>query len=343
MTRQSPITPDDVRQAVYACLSACEAPSADRLRAHLQRGSKSTVLKYRDQVIDEIRNQLQGHALPAGMPEALQAPIAAFWQAAQEVAFARLAEERAAMQQQLEAAEQARAAALAQAGAADQERARSAALAAERQALIETLRSERDQAREEGRAAQRDHDQALQGVQTRHEAERTGLSQQVAQGRVLIEELRLEQAREREYLAGQEQQYVRVIEEVRAEREGLKQRLEAQARASEQRVQELSKALAAQQRQAMQAEVELGVARGEVERLREEVADSARALAEVRVREQVAVVQRDEARAEVQIARQEFDQLRNKLEQLRVSSADVEDRAGEDALLERISQRAAGS
>lgn len=73
-----------------------------RLRSP-QRGSKATVLKYRDQVIEEIRNQLQGHALSAGMPQALQAPLAAFWQAAQEVAFERLAEERAAIQQQVEA------------------------------------------------------------------------------------------------------------------------------------------------------------------------------------------------------------------------------------------------
>ena len=37
----------------------------------------------------------------------------------------------------------------------------------------------------------------------------------------------------------------------------------------------------------MQAEVELGVAREEVARLRQEVAESAKTLAEVRVREQV--------------------------------------------------------
>lgn len=183
-------------------------PAACASRARLQDhgpGSKTTVLKYRDQVIDEIRNQLQGHALTAGMPEALQAPIAAFWQAAQEIAFARLADERAVLQQQAEMDEQARKTAVARAAAADQERERIKALAEERQALIETLRSERDQAREESRESQRAHEQALQTQQATQAAERNGLSQQVEQGRVLVEELRIEQARERAYWSGQEQ------------------------------------------------------------------------------------------------------------------------------------------
>ncbi|MEA3640780.1 MAG: DNA-binding protein [Lamprobacter sp.] len=318
MTRQPPITLDDTRQAIYACLTACEAPSADRLLAHLGRGSKTTVLKYRDQVIDEIRAQLKGHTLPAGVPETLQAPIAAFWQAAQEGAFARLADERAAMQQQVDAAHQEREVAVARTAAADQARERTNALADERQALIETLRDERDQAREEGRAAQRAHEQVLQTLQASHGAERDGLRQQVEQSRVLVEELRLEQVREREVAVGQEQHYVRVIEEVRVERDALKQRLEAQACEHQQRVQELSQALASQQRQTMQAEVELGVARWEVERLRQEVAEGAKALAEVRVREQVAVAQRDQAREAERVAQEAEEGLRCELDALRV-------------------------
>ncbi len=105
--------------------------------------------------------------------------------------------------------------------------------------MNETLRGERDQAREEGREIQGAHEQKLQTLQATHEAERGGLRQQVEQRRVLVEELRLEQAREREISAGQEQHYVRVIEEVSAERDALKQQLAAQAQANEQRVQAL--------------------------------------------------------------------------------------------------------
>ncbi|MFP4077099.1 MAG: hypothetical protein ACLFTD_11565 [Halochromatium sp.] len=114
-------------------------------------------------------------------------------------------------------------------------------------------------------------------------------------------------------MAGQEQHYVRMIEEVRAERDGLAQRLETQAHANEQRGRELSQALAEQQRQTMQAEVELGVARGEVERLRGEVAEGAKALAEMRVREQVAVAQRDQAREAEQMARERLEALQARL------------------------------
>jgi len=170
------------------------------------------------------------------------------------------------------------------------------ALAEERQGLIETLRGERDQAREEGRAAQQAHDQALQTLRATHEAERDGLRQQIEQGRVLVEELRLEQAREREIATGQEQHYVRVIDEGRAEREALKQQLASQARASQQRLQALSEALAEQQRLAMRAEPELEVACEEQARLRAVMAEGERALVEVRVREQLAVAQRDKAR-----------------------------------------------
>ena len=315
MTRQTPITLDDVRQGVYACLTACEAPSADRLLAHLKRGSKTTVLKYRDQVIEEIRGQLKGHALPAGMPEALQAPMAALWQVAQEVAFARLAEERTEAERQISEAQRAQAAAEHQARQAAQARDQITAVAEERRVLNETLRGERDQAREEIREAQRAQETLRQTLQSAHGAERNGLRQQLEQSRVQAEDLRVELARERDYQAGQEQQCLRVIEEVRTERDALKQRLEAQAREYEQRLQALSKALAEQQRQTMRTEAELEVARAEQARLRGEVAKGAQALAEVRVREQVAVAQRDQAREAERMARKRLEVLQARLNQ----------------------------
>ncbi|MEA1053977.1 DNA-binding protein, partial [Lamprobacter modestohalophilus] len=76
MPRPSSISAEDVRTAIYDCLSQCEAPSVDRLRSHLGRGSNTTILRLRDAVIDEIRDQLKGSSLPTGMPEALQAPMA---------------------------------------------------------------------------------------------------------------------------------------------------------------------------------------------------------------------------------------------------------------------------
>ncbi|MBK5932276.1 DNA-binding protein [Halochromatium salexigens] len=263
MPRPGSISAEDVRAAIYECLSQCEAPSVDRLRTHLGRGSNTTILRLRESVIEEIRDQLQGHALPAGMPESLQAPMASLWQTAQEVAFARLAEERAEAQRQISEAQTAQAAAEQQARQAAQAHDQITAVAEERRVLNETLRGERDQARAEVREAQRAQETLRQTLQSAHGAERNGLRQQLEQSRVQAEDLRVELARERDYQAGQEQQCLRVIEEVRSERDALKQRLEAQARESEQRLQALSKALAEQQRKAMRMEAELEVARAE--------------------------------------------------------------------------------
>lgn len=65
------------------------------------------------------------------------------------------------------------------------------------------------------------------------------------------------------------------------------------------------------------AEAELEVARAEQEWLREAVAEGERSLADLRVREQLALAQRDQARAEVQAARRALEQIRTQSEQLR--------------------------
>jgi hypothetical protein len=284
MSRQPPVSIDEVRSALHACLANCEAPSADRLLARIGHGSKGTILKLRDQTIEEIRSALKGHALPAELPQALIEPVTTFWAIAQSIAFERLKDERDVIEQAVSEARAAQQAALDRAQQVDQERDRLAALADERARSIEILRAERDQARQELKNGQYAHALALEKAQALHQAERDGLRQQVDQGKIVLEELRIEQGREREYWSGQEQQYVRMAEEARTERDQLNEKLRALDQTARLEQERLFKNLQESQKVVRRAEARESVIEEELQQLRERLERSQKSAMEGQVR-----------------------------------------------------------
>lgn len=291
MSRHPPVTEQEVKDAIYTCLSNAQAPSADRLLSLIGHGSKTTVLKLRDALLENMRAGLSGQAFPQDLPEALVEPVRAIWAHARDYAASLLAEERTQAQHCVERAEQERSAALEAARVADSLRQQTQALVDERAKHIDELNSaldrERkicaDQAREHAwqiDAMRATHASAIEQARERADIQIDGLRQQVDQAQTMIEQLRIEQAREREYWNGQEQQYVRMADEARVERDALKQKLKSQEQWAAIEMSKLRDSLRENLNVAARAESLLKVTQEELERVRDEASALSQRLAE---------------------------------------------------------------
>ncbi|MBK1735854.1 hypothetical protein CKO15_11310 [Halorhodospira abdelmalekii] len=230
------LTLEEVRSAVLSCLGECLAPSADRLIERIGHGSKTTVLKLRAQVLEELRDHFTGH-VPSGFPEALHEPLEAFWYEAQRVAHDELAEQRQRLEQERarlgaehEQMQREIAAADARTEQARQERIQAEQLTEERARQIEQLRQERDEARQETAALRREHEAERREWLATHEQTRERLEEQIDSHQRAAQELEAELTREREHREWQEQQYIARFNEVSNARDAANQALkEAQA------------------------------------------------------------------------------------------------------------------
>ncbi len=275
--RHTPLSEAEVRDAVYACLSAGQAPSADRLLAHLGHGSKQTVLKLRARVIEQMQEQLGG-SLPSGIPEDLHPAITTFWNAAQELAHQQLAAEREELERQRQAYAAERDTALEQSEAARHERDEALTQARERAERIEGLQAAYQDL--EARMEQlREHkDERLREAQQEAEREQRALAERLAERESALQEAQAQLERERAHWADQEAQYVRRFNDLANERdtaheraERAEERLGDERRRHERRLSETQEELeeqrqASAQTQARVAELEQAQAHGEQER-----------------------------------------------------------------------------
>lgn len=276
--RHAPLAEDEVRDAIYACLSNGQAPSADRLLSHLGHGSKQTVLKLRNRVIDQMQEQLGG-SLPTDIPEELHPAMTTFWNTAQEIAHQQLAAEREELERQRQAYAAERDTALEQSETAQHERDTALTQARERTERIEALHTayQHLEARMEQLRAQKD--EQLREAQQEADREQRALAEQLSAQKSALQETQVQLERERNHWADQEAQYVRRFNELAKERDMAHQRAErAEARLSEERqrfehrLSEMQEGLEGQrqaysQAQARLAELEQVQAHGEQERV----------------------------------------------------------------------------
>ncbi|MFP4129221.1 MAG: DNA-binding protein [Halorhodospira sp.] len=275
--RHHPLSEAEVRDAVYACLGAGQAPSADRLLAHLGHGSKQTVLKLRARVIEQMQEHLGG-SLPADIPEDLYPAMTTFWNTAQEVAHQQLAAEREELERQRQAYAAERDAALEQSVRAQHERDAALTQAQERAERIEALQAAYQDLEARMEQLRTRKDQQLQEAQQEAERERRGLAERLAAQESALQEAQAQLERERSHWADQEAQYVRRFNELAKERDAAHERTErAEERLSEERqrlerrLSEAQEGLEGQrqayaQAQARLAELEQAQAHGEQER-----------------------------------------------------------------------------